>query len=401
MESPAIPNEVEIDWGLFREQMPVAQRWAYYDHAAVAPIPRRALDRIVAWGNQAVEDGDVPWPSWNREVEAARALTAELIHAEPAEIALVPNTTFGINIVAQGLDWKPGDNVVIPEGEFPSNVYPWMVLGDRGVELRQVPRDGIRVCPDRIAQACDERTRVVAASWVGFASGYRLDPSELARVAHDHGALFFLDAIQGLGVFPLDVQATGVDFMAADGHKWLLGPEGAGVFFARRELLDQLRPFNVGWNSVAHGNDFSHIELRLKDSAARFEGGTQNMAGMIGLGASLGLLKDFGLGPSHSAIAEQVLQQAGRLASALHDIGAIVESRHDSQTGSGIVSFDYHGHTTATDRARLLEMGIVVSCRNGRLRAAVHAYNNDDDQDRLIESLKRLDQGPHSTTTSV
>ena len=147
------------------------------------------------------------------------------------------------------------------------------------------------ICPNRIADACDDRTRIVSASWVGYASGARLDPAEISKVAHDAGALFFLDAIQGLGVFPLDVEETGIDFLAADGHKWMIGPEGAGVFYSRQEHLQMLRPMNVGWNSVKQGNDFSNVDLKVRDAARRYEGGTQNMAGFIGLGASLELLE--------------------------------------------------------------------------------------------------------------
>ena len=371
--------------------MPISPDWAYFDHAAVAPLPRPAVQQMGQWAEQTARQGDVPWTDWQRRCEALRERAAQLINARADEIALVPNTTFGINLVADGLDWQSGDNVVMPEGEFPSNVYPWMALQKQGVEIRQVPRDGDRVDLNRIAETCDSRTRVVTASWIGFSTGYRIDPQALAQVAHDQGAWCFLDAIQGLGVFPLDVQQAGIDFLAADGHKWMLGPEGAGLFFVRHDRLPELRPMNVGWNSVAHGNQFSQIDFQLRESAARYEGGTQNVVGMVGLGASLELLAEHGLSCHRSPIADRVLDLTDRICQALAGIGAEVLSDRYGEARSGIVSFDYHGLTTHETRKQLIQSSrVVLSSRGGRLRVAPHAYNDDNDIDRLVEGLKRL-----------
>ena len=164
--------------------------------------------------------------------------------------------------------------------------------------------EGGRVPLEALLDACDARTRIVSVSWVGYASGWRIDLDRLVEAVHARGALLFLDAIQGLGVFPLDVRRTPVDFLAADGHKWLLGPEGAGIFYLRREHLDLLRPLGVGWNSVAHDRDFTRIELNFKDTAERYEGGTMNVAGFIGLNASLELLLRHG----QQAISRRVLE---------------------------------------------------------------------------------------------
>ncbi len=282
------------DWDYFRRQMPIARQWAYFDHAAVAPLSGPAHECLAQWATDATTNGSAHYPAWTRQVEHLRTLAADMIGAAPEEIALVGNTTAGINLVAEGFPWKPGDNVVIREDEFPSNQYPWLHLADRGVETRRIPTSGGRLDLDRLAAACDHRTRIVSLSWVAYASGWRHDLDQLAELVHARGALLFLDAIQGLGVFPLDVRATPVDFLAADGHKWLLGPEGAGIFFTRREHLNLLRPVGVGWNSVRHQHDFSRIELVFKDTAARYEGGSQNVAGLSALGASLELLNRFG-----------------------------------------------------------------------------------------------------------
>lgn len=370
--------------------MPVTERWTMLDHAAVGPLTERAHQRIARWLHQAWQDGDALWMEWQQQFEACRTLAASLIHAEREEIGLVPNTSFGINMIAEGFPWQPGDNVVLPAGEFPSNVYPWLHLADRGVEVRQVPLDGVRVCPNRIAEACDARTRIVSASWVGFVSGYRLDPAELAAVAHDCGALFFLDAIQGMGVFPLDVKQSGVDFLAADGHKWLLGPEGAGILYIRRELLSLIRPINVGWNSVAQGNDYSRVELNIRQAASRYESGTQNMAGFLGLLGSLETLEEFGLGPQASAIASRVIGLSDHLYGLLEKAGyPCLADRSQESVKSGILAFDVPGEDPVALKKRLHEAGVVVSARGGRLRAATHAFNNEADLERLVETIRR------------
>lgn len=375
--------------GLLREQMPVAADWAYFDHAAVAPLPRPSVNAIQRWMTECTESGDVLWPSWNAEVETCRRLAAETIGAEPEEIALVPNTTFGIGLVAEGFVWEPGDEVLVPANEFPSNLYPWRNLERRGVRLKTLaPGPHGRLDLDRLAEAIGPRTRIVSLSWVGFASGFRIDVPAVAKICHDRGALFFLDAIQGMGVFPLDVRRNGVDFLAADGHKWMLGPEGAGIFFVRRELLDRLAPLNVGWNSVVGAGSFRPDEMRLKESAGRYEGGTLNMAGFIGLSASLKLLRDWGLGTETSAVADRVLKITDFACDRLASIGAEVFSpREFANERSGIVSFSLAGLDPAEARKKCLDAGVVLSVREGRLRIAPHAYNDEADVERLIAAL--------------
>jgi selenocysteine lyase/cysteine desulfurase len=380
-----------MDWSQFRTEMPVTQRWAYFDHAAVGAIPQLAFDRISRWANEALLDGDAVWGGWQKLHEGARHTAAQLFNAQPSEISLVPNTSFGINLVAEGFPWKAGDNVVIPDHEFPSNIYPWMQLQDRGVELRVVPLDGSRLSVNALLDAIDSRTRIVSVSWVGYASGYRVDPCELAERVHQRGALFFLDAIQGLGVFPLDVRKTPIDFFAADGHKWLLGPEGAGLFYLREEHLNLLRPLNIGWNSVAHGNDFSRVDLNLRRAASRYESGTQNMAGFIGLGASLETLAKFGLGPTHSAIGQRVLELTDILAERMIRAGwTLVSDRSSEAVKSGILSFEIPGHDSLQLKQQLHAEKVVLSFRGGKLRLAVHAFNDESDFDRLFAAVHKL-----------
>jgi len=380
----SVSSGISPDWAEFRRQMPVVRRWAYLDHAAVAPLPEPARAALTGWAQEAALDGDTLWPSWARQAEELRGLLAKLIGASSDEIAVVHNTTEGINFVAEGFPWEPGDNLVTLADEFPSNQYAWMNLASRGVETRRIATAEGVVDLHRVAAACDRRTRIISVSWVGYQSGWRNDLDRLAELAHAHGALLFVDAIQALGVTPLDVTHTPVDFLAADGHKWLLGPEGAGVFFIRREHLDRLRPMGLGWHSVAHDHDFTRIELVLKPTAARYEGGSQNMVGAIALKASLELLARFG----SAALCQRIFEITDLACQRLESLGARIRSDRSPEHKSGIVIFDFPGRDPVQIRKRCLEKGVVLSCRGGGLRISPHAYNDASDIERLIEAIR-------------
>lgn len=369
----------------FRAAMPVAQRWAYFDHAAVAPLPAPSRAAVAAWADQASADGDVHWPDWNRRLEDVRRSAARLVSAEADEIALVHSTTEGISLVAEGYPWRSGDNVVTLDNEFPSNLYPWLNLADRGVEVRRVKTTAAgRVDLGALAAACDDRTRIVTVSWVGFATGFRVDVGAVAEIAHARGALFFLDAIQGLGVFDVDVRRDGVDFLAADGHKWLLGPEGAGLFYVRQEHLNRLRPLGVGWNSVRRPFDYSRVELDLKPNASRYEGGTQNMVGFLALRESLQLAATVG----RPAIERQVLAVTDLACERLAAAGATIVSDRSSAARSGIVAFEVAGQSPDDVRRRASAAGVVLSVRGGRLRISPHGYADEGDVDRLVSAVR-------------
>jgi cysteine desulfurase / selenocysteine lyase len=363
--------------------MPVAGRWAYLDHAAVGPLPAPTRAALVHWADDAAANGDAHWPDWNRGVESCRAEAARLLHADPEEIALVGNTAQGIGLVAEGYPWRQGDNVVTLADEFPSNQYPWMNLAGRGVETRRVPVEHGRVDFDRLAAAMDQRTRILAISWVSYLSGWRYDVDELARLAHDRGALLALDAIQGLGVFDLDVSRTPVDFVAAGGYKWMLGPEGVGLFYVRRQHLDLLRPLGVGWHSVVHAKDFTRIEFNLRPEAARYEGGSQNMPGMIGLGESLRLLNSYG----PAALARRVVEITDLAGRRLAETGAVIATERQPGHQSGIVLFEMPGRSSDELANKCLARGVILRTRAGRLRISPHAYNNEEDIERLVAAL--------------
>lgn len=375
-------------WNAFRDEMPVAKRWAYFDHAAVAPLPERVRQAVLSWVNAMAEDGVADWSRWRKTVETARKLAANLLNADRDEIALIHSTTEGINLVAEGVPWQPGDNLVTLASEFPSNLYPWMNQRDQGVEVRQVSTTHERVDLDAIASACDDKTRIVSVSWVGYATGFRNDLDAIADIAHRHGAKLFVDAIQGLGVFPLDVAQTPVDFLAADGHKWLLGPEGAGLFYVRKAHLDWLRPLGIGWNSVAHAGNYADTSLNLKPHAGRYEGGTYNMVGLAGLAAALELQAEYGT----EAISERILEVTAMLIEALQRIGATIASDLTPSRRSGILAFTLSEIDPQIVKQKLLEEGVILNCRHGRLRVSPHAYTNEDDIEKLLAGLKSIRQ---------
>ncbi|MCA9101808.1 MAG: aminotransferase class V-fold PLP-dependent enzyme [Planctomycetales bacterium] len=380
------PPTADEHWLDVRQQIPVTDRWAYFDHAGVAPLPAPARDRLKAWADDAAESGDVNWSRWHRAVGNLRNLAAALITAEPDELAVVRNTTEGLSLVAEGYPWRPGDNVVITGGDFPTNVYPWLNLQSRGVEVRPMDVNGGCITADLVRETLDKHTRMVAISWVHFASGWRADLDAIAAVAHDAGALVCVDAIQGLGVLPLDVSQTPVDFLAADGHKWLLGPEGAGLLYVRRPHLDRLRTIGVGWNSVVQPFDYDHIDLVLKPAAARYEGGTYPMAAVVGLEASLGLLGRYPLGE----VSARALAVAESIRCRLSDLGAQVVQFERPENRSAIVSFDFAGDDVSRYPRACRDAGVVINHRGGRLRASPHVYTTADDIDRLVEALAAL-----------
>lgn len=372
-----------MDWSALRAEFPVTKRWAYFDHAAVAPLTGRAQQAITAWADDMVHNGDVHEPTWMKRVEEARHLAGQLINAEPCDIAFIKNTSEGIGIVAEGFPWQAGDNMVTAAEEYPANIYPWLNLGNRGVEVRRVPSRGNRIDVDDLRAALDQRTRIVSLSSVEFASGFRNDLATIGGLCRERGILFFVDAIQSLGILPLDVKQTPIDFLAADGHKWLLGPEGAGIFFVRRDLIDLLHPVSVGWNSVVGARDFSRIDFRLKPHAGRWESGTLNVGGVVGLGASLELLLSIGL----HVIADRVLTLTDYLCEQAARKGSEVFSSRLAGDRSGIVSLIVAGADPRTLVKTCRLEGIVINQRAGRVRVSPHCYNTIEEIDRLLDLL--------------
>ena len=380
----------------FRDLMPVSKRYAYFDHAAVGPIPSPAALAIQKWTDQSLFSGDVQWPEWSAAAGRLRVSATKLLGCQLSEIALIPNTTFGINMVAQGYRWNDArstESVVVLSNEFSSNLLPWLALERRGVEVRKVPVDdsGL-VSLDAIRCAIDETTRLVAVSWIGYFSGFRIDLAKLCEMVHQAGAQLFVDAIQALGVFSINVQEIPIDYLAADGHKWMLGPEGAGLLFIRHENLDRLEPLMQGWGSLQMAGHFQTTNMVIKNDASRYEGGSANHVGLIGLGESLQVLLDHGCNQVNNPIATAVLENAACIEDGLKSAGAnVFRARSSAKSDcdlSGILTFEMPGADPNELRRRLLQEEIVLSVRHGRLRVATHAYNNQEDIHRLVATVQ-------------
>jgi selenocysteine lyase/cysteine desulfurase len=368
----------------YRAEFPVTREWSFLNHAAVAPLSKRAHDRILEWAHDFTYHGNIREAEWYREIEDVRKVSADLIGAEPREIAFLKNTSEGLSLVAEGLGLKAGESVVTVKGEFPANVYPWLHLQSRGIDVRQVaPVERGRIRIEDLAAAIDGTTRLLSISFVQYASGFRSDLTAIGRLCRERNVLYCVDAIQGLGVFPVDVETMQIDFLAADGHKWLLSPEGAAIFYCRHDLLERLRPTSVGWKSVVGYSDYAKIDFRLPDAASRFECGSMNVPGIVGLGASLRLLQEVGI----ETVRERVRVLTDDLVLQLEAIGAPVFSPRGVEEWSGIVSFDLPGREPRRVKKHCLERKVVLAYRDGRLRASPHFYNNGDDIEALIGAL--------------
>ncbi len=313
-------------------------------------------------------------------IEGVRDQAARLINAHRDEIAFIHSTTQGIGLIAEGFPFRAGDNVVTAAEEYPSNIFPWMNLESRGVSVRLVESREGRIWLDDLIAAIDQATRLVAISHVEFASGFRNDLDALLEICRARRIALFVDAIQGLGALALDVERTPIDFLAADGHKWLLGPEGAGVLFVRRDWIERLRPIGVGWNSVVGSYNAPRCPpFELKKTAERWEGGSYNMAGILAFGASLGLFLELGI----EEISSRVLEHAAAVAEVARKAGWRVCGRVQERDCSGIVALEHPDVDPAQTAMELRREGIVVCCRRGRLRVSPHFYNDESDLDRL------------------
>jgi cysteine desulfurase/selenocysteine lyase len=368
----------------FRAELPVTAACVYLNHAGMGALPRRAAERMKTLADTVSQSGDRRWLERNAEVERVRGLAARLLGArEPREVAFVENTSTGLSMVAEGFAWEPGDNVVGAEREFPSNVYPWMRLAERGVEYRTVPeRDG-RIDDGELLSRINGRTRMLVLSSVQYASGYRADLRRLGAACRERGVLFVVDVIQSLGALAHDVEGERIDVAVAACHKWQLGPEGIGLLYVSDRVIERIRPLTAGWRSMREMFDWTRLAVDFQEGARRFESGTMNMYGIAALGGSLELLLEAGA----PAIEERILALADRAAAGLAARGfKVISSRRPGET-SGIVSAR-HPDIRAGDLVhRLAAADIIVAARAGRFRVAPHFYNTEDEIDRMLETL--------------
>jgi cysteine desulfurase / selenocysteine lyase len=306
-----------------------------------------------------------------------------LINAHPDEIAFIKNTSEGLAFAANGLDWKAGDEVISTAVEYPANVYPWMDLAQRaGIRHVMVPEKSGRIEIGDIIAAMTPRTRMVAISHIEYASGFRNDIAAIGAACRERGILFCVDAIQSVGVVPVDVQAMKIDYLSADGHKWMLGPEGAGIFYCRRELLGSLRP-EVGWMNVINAQEYGNYDFTLQQSARRFECGTYNIPGILALGASLQLILEVGI----DLIERRVLGLTEHLCAGLRAKGYEIFSSRAAGENSGIVTFTSPKHDHKKVVRDLMDRKIVIVLREGRMRASPHFYNTIQQMEELVAAV--------------
>jgi len=372
------------------DAFPILRNWTFFNHAGVAPLPHAAAKALVDFAAQA-ESAAYLDAHWHPDLEKLRQLAAGFINAHRDEIAFVKNTGEGLSTVAAGVEWRAGDRVVTTNVEYPANIYPWMQVAKlHGVELVMVGEesaaDGSRAVPiDKILkEAAHPRTRLVTLSHVEFASGQRHDIATIGQFCRHNGVLFCVDAIQSLGVVAVDVAAMGIDYLAADGHKWMLGPEGAGIFYCRRELLDKTRPLTVGWMNVVDAVNFGNYNFTLRPDAGRFECGSHPVPGLLALKESLTILASI---PS-AQVADRIGALGDRLIEGVRRKGYTVISPRTHDAWSGNVSFTsaVHPHEPIVTNLRK-DHKIEIAHRVGRLRCSAHFYNTEAQIDRLIEAL--------------
>src|SRR6266550_362004 len=373
---PLTPEEM-------RALFPITRRYAYLDHAAIAPLSTPVRSTMEVFLTRQAEE---PFERvhWERLRGQVRNRVAELVATRPESIAFIKNTTTGLGLVAAGLDWESGDNVVGVDREFPANIYPWMDLRRKRVELRLYRPTNGRIEVGAISRLCDQRTRVLAVSAVQFWNGFRVDLSALCAALRGKDVLLIVDAIQAVGALRINLAEFPVDYLCAGAQKWLLGPIGAGFAYVGPRMLERLHPAIIGTDSVVRDEEYFDYELTLKPDARRFEEASPNYPGILGMGAAVNLL----LRAGPAAVEDAVLRLAGRLREELPRRGyELLLSPGRPSERSGIVSFRHPRMVPVELHGRLRDAGIIISLRGDFLRASPHYYNSDTDIDRLLEAL--------------
>ncbi len=368
-------------WKEYRDEFPVTERFTYLNHAAVAPLPRRTANALQQFSEDACLNGSFHYPDWMATCDAARSAAARLVNAVASEIAFVKNTSEGIATVALGFPWKAGDKIVAFQEEFPANFYIWKKLEEwKGVRVEWLS------CFDpleKIEQAA-RGARLLAISFVQYLSGYRADLAAIGEICRREGVFFFVDAIQGLGAFPFDVRAMNIQAFAADGHKWLLGPEGQGLLYVQQDWQDRVEPVEFGWTTVAGFQDYASRDMTPRRDAGRYECGTLNTIGLHGLRTSLDFVLEVGvegIGAAVRALGDQIAVGASRLGY------EVLGPARTSQTGAGIVSIRHPRMDARVVHAQLRDSGFQAAPRQGWVRLSPHFYISPEDIERMLAAL--------------
>ena len=368
-----------------RALFPITQRAIYFNHAAISPPPITTIRAVEAQLRDVHENGSANFRSWLAVKENARELLAKLLGARPEQVAFMRNTSDSLSTVANGIGWKPGDNIVTFSREFPSNIYPWLRVRDAfGVELRMCEEREGRIDVSELESLIDHKTRVVAISQVQYASGFRMDLERLGRAARRHDALFVVDAIQALGVVPTDVEAELIDVAAGASHKWLLAPEGVGYLYLSDRARDRIQPTLVGWISVPNPEDYFNYEQSWNRGTLAWETGTAPMALVHGFNASLELLSRSGVQNIARYLEELTDYLCERLRGKKYEV---VSSRVPGEKSHIVCIRHLDGLSDMSLYHHLMIRDIVTAPRGDRLRIAPHFYNTTTEVDQFVEAL--------------
>lgn len=373
-----------MDKASLRELFPVTKNLVYFNHAALGPLSTRASEAMEKFVRDQRDFGALHWKEWYAEYVHLRTSAAKLIGADAGEIAILKNTSEGLSFVAEGFRWQAGDNVVNTDLEFPSNSTPWRKLDRRGVEVRVARSHDGAFTVDDIERCIDDRTRIVTVSAVAFHNGFAADLDAIGELCAARNVLFCVDAIQAVGVLPIDVKRSKIAFLAADGHKWMCASEGAAIFYVAAEHRDKLEVLEHGWTNIERKGKFIDCPIELLPDARRFEAGSLNSSGIYGLRAAIDLLLEIGI----ADISEETTRIAALLADRLDDIGFRVVTPRPIR--SGIVgAIPPSGDPTLLKWHRLLEEnGVVCAPREGMLRFSPHFYNTESEVDHIVGVLR-------------
>ncbi|MGM0677609.1 MAG: aminotransferase class V-fold PLP-dependent enzyme [Pseudomonadota bacterium] len=363
-------------------EFPLANDILHLNHAAVGPWPVRTQRAVASFAVENTQQGSRHYLQWLKVEKRLRERLQRLIHAPSVDdIGLLKNTSEALSVVAHGLPWQAGENVVCPLQEFPSNRIVWQSLERLGVETRLVDLSRVSDPEAALLGAMDRRTRLLSVSAVQYASGLRMDLNRLGGACRNRGVLFCVDAIQQLGALPLDVQACQADFLAADAHKWLLGPEGIAVFYCAERLRDQLTLQQFGWHMVEDMGNFDRLDWEPARSARRFECGSPNMLGIHALEASLSLFEETGMEFVADALSRNVEYLIDLLRASKFDVYSPVQA----DRRAGIVTFGRQGMDTQKTYQKLMEEGVLCALRGGGIRFSPHFHTRTGDLERAVE----------------
>ncbi|MGZ0080433.1 aminotransferase class V-fold PLP-dependent enzyme [Methylomonas sp. YC3] len=363
-------------------EFPLTDELIYLNHAAVAPWPKRTRAAVIQFAEQNCQFGSHYYLDWLKKENEIRRQLQTLLNAPSAnDIALVKNTSEALSFVAFGLPWQAGDNIVSSNEEFPSNRLPWQALAERGVEFREADLHSAATPEDALFALVDGNTRLLTISSIQFASGLRMDLERIGEFCKQRGILFCIDAIQSLGAVQFDVQAYHADFVMADGHKWLFGPEGLGVFYTNPAARDRLKLSQYGWHMMKDTHNYENLPWEIHPGARRFECGSPNMLGIHALSASLSLLLETGM-PTVEAL---VLERSNYLRDAISaNAELILLSQRHSRLQSGIVNFKHRSIDNEVLYKHLQKNGVVCALRGGGIRFSAHFYNTLVELDRAL-----------------